>query len=363
MQGSLPAPTPGDRAPNFVLPLSDGSQHMFYAEVKGRPTVLFTYDSVAQTDRQVALKSIADRGGDIAAAGADIFALCGDTVKAAAATAKKLKLGFPLFCDPAGRFLGYYLAPGAPKPPAVKPVAPGCRTYVLDANQRIVAVIEGGKANEHGRRAAEFLAAYRPPWGEPLALDAGAPVLLIPDVLEPAFRRELIQLWETEHEEGGVSSSYGNVREEAAKKSQDHHVRDPALNERISETLARRIAPELQKAFVSFQPYAFDGHVIISYGAERDDFFGLHRDNLGPLAEDRRFAMSLNLNDDFEGGGLRFPEYGPHTYYPPAGTACVFSCSILHEALPVTRGRRWVLTTFFRDVPRQAMGQPGPGGR
>jgi predicted 2-oxoglutarate/Fe(II)-dependent dioxygenase YbiX len=26
----------------------------------------------------------------------------------------------------------------------------------------------------------------------------------------------------------------------------------------------------------------------------------------------------------------------------------VFSCSVLHEALPVTRGRRFVLTTFFR---------------
>jgi len=26
----------------------------------------------------------------------------------------------------------------------------------------------------------------------------------------------------------------------------------------------------------------------------------------------------------------------------------VFSCSLLHVALPVTRGRRFVLTTFFR---------------
>ncbi len=28
--------------------------------------------------------------------------------------------------------------------------------------------------------------------------------------------------------------------------------------------------------------------------------------------------------------------------------AAVFSCSVLHQALPVTRGRRFVLTTFFR---------------
>jgi predicted 2-oxoglutarate/Fe(II)-dependent dioxygenase YbiX len=29
----------------------------------------------------------------------------------------------------------------------------------------------------------------------------------------------------------------------------------------------------------------------------------------------------------------------------------VFSCSLLHRALPVTRGRRFVLTTFFRAKP------------
>jgi predicted 2-oxoglutarate/Fe(II)-dependent dioxygenase YbiX len=33
---------------------------------------------------------------------------------------------------------------------------------------------------------------------------------------------------------------------------------------------------------------------------------------------------------------------------PPAGAAAVFSCSLLHQVLPVTRGRRFVLTTFFR---------------
>ena len=59
--------------------------------------------------------------------------------------------------------------------------------------------------------------------------------------------------------------------------------------------------------------------------------------------------MSLNLNDDYEGGELTFPEFGPTLYKPRAGMAAVFSCSLLHEALPVTRGRRFVLTTFFRD--------------
>ena len=59
--------------------------------------------------------------------------------------------------------------------------------------------------------------------------------------------------------------------------------------------------------------------------------------------------MSLNLNESYEGGALRFPEYGPDHYRPAAGDAVVFSCSLMHEALPVTRGERYVLLSFFFD--------------
>ena len=94
--------------------------------------------------------------------------------------------------------------------------------------------------------------------------------------------------------------------------------------------------------------FAFDAHVVLSYSADGRHFFGAHRDNGAPTTADRAFAVSLNLNDDFEGGELIFPEYAGVKVSPPTGAAAVFSCSILHEALPVTRGRRFVLTTFFR---------------
>jgi len=57
----------------------------------------------------------------------------------------------------------------------------------------------------------------------------------------------------------------------------------------------------------------------------------------------------VNLNDGYEGGELHFPEYGPHLYRPEAGGAILFSCSLLHEVLPVTRGRRFTLLSFLRD--------------
>jgi len=62
------------------------------------------------------------------------------------------------------------------------------------------------------------------------------------------------------------------------------------------------------------------------------------------------YALTLNLNsEEFEGGGLRFPEYGPSLYTPPTGGAILFSCSLVHEATPVTRGRRFTLLSFLRD--------------
>ena len=67
----------------------------------------------------------------------------------------------------------------------------------------------------------------------------------------------------------------------------------------------------------------------------------------------RRFALSLNLNDGYDGGALVFPEYGGQHYAPGAGAGIVFSCSHVHEALPVTRGERFVLLTFLHDPNRQ----------
>ena len=54
-------------------------------------------------------------------------------------------------------------------------------------------------------------------------------------------------------------------------------------------------------------------------------------------------------NDDFQGGDLRFAEFGPATYRPPVGGAVVFSCALLHEATRVTAGRRYAFLPFFYD--------------
>jgi len=60
--------------------------------------------------------------------------------------------------------------------------------------------------------------------------------------------------------------------------------------------------------------------------------------------------MTIHLNTgDYEGGFLRFPEYGPDLYRPPRGDAIVYSSSLLHEVTPVTSGRRYALVAHMFD--------------
>ncbi len=51
----------------------------------------------------------------------------------------------------------------------------------------------------------------------------------------------------------------------------------------------------------------------------------------------------------YEGGHLLLSEYNSHRYKPGIGAGVIFSCSLLHEAAQVKKGRRYVLLTFLHD--------------
>ncbi|HKY95903.1 MAG TPA: 2OG-Fe(II) oxygenase, partial [Kiloniellales bacterium] len=174
-----------------------------------------------------------------------------------------------------------------------------------------------------------------------------APVLLVPEVLPHELCDRLVALWENDNREGKVSAgSRENFYSPDRKKNREHVVQDPEVLRLVATYVTRRIGPELAKAFAYDRPYRLENFIVLGYNVERQDFFGRHRDRYLP-EHPRRFAMSLNLNDGYEGGELRFPEYSDTLYKPDKGMACVFSCSLLHEALPVRSGRRFTMTTFF----------------
>ena len=192
-------------------------------------------------------------------------------------------------------------------------------------------------------------------------------MLLIPHVLDAALCRELIEAWEQGHEDTGVETSRGGVREDVliaqAKRRSDRIVVDPERLKVLTATLGRVLMPQIRKVF-SFRATRFEGFKIGCYSAENSGHFSPHRDNLSPATAHRRFALSLNLNDDYDGGQLRFPEFGSHLYRPALGEALLFSGSLLHEALPVTRGLRFVLISFlFGEADAKDRAGRSPHGR
>lgn len=185
-----------------------------------------------------------------------------------------------------------------------------------------------------------------------------APVLIVPRVFEPDFCRRLIDLYEAR---GGQRS--GVMRDvdgrtvgviDDMKSRRDVSLKDdPELRAQIVARLERTVGPMIRRTF-QFHATRIERYVVSCYDAAEGGFFSPHRDNETLATAHRRFACSINLNaDEYEGGDLRFPEFGPRTYRPPTGGAVVFNCNLLHEATPVTRGRRYAFLPFFYDEDGQ----------
>ncbi|HEY5971004.1 MAG TPA: 2OG-Fe(II) oxygenase, partial [Pseudoxanthomonas sp.] len=130
------------------------------------------------------------------------------------------------------------------------------------------------------------------------------------------------------------------------KRRRESLPRDKGLEDRMHERLMRRALPEIARAF-NFTANRRDALKLLAY-PEGAGYFHAHRDNDTPDVAHRRFALSVNLNHgEYRGGDFRYPEFGPHLYAPSTGTALVFSCSLLHEVLPVESGTRYAMTTFL----------------
>ena len=189
--------------------------------------------------------------------------------------------------------------------------------------------------------------------GDPAGAPLHAPVLIAPRIFEPALCAELIALHASRGggEFTGVMRDKGDVtvmEMDELKRRRDLLVEDEALRAAIAERLQRRLFPFIGRALAS-EVTRIERYLISCYDAEDGGVFHAHRDNTTFQTAHRKFACSINLNDDFEGGDLRFPEFGPTTYRPPVGGAVVFACGLMHEALRVRRGRRYAFLPFLYD--------------
>ena len=178
-------------------------------------------------------------------------------------------------------------------------------------------------------------------------VSAQAPVLLLPNVFPPEFCAKLIDYWAAREKRNDMVGYGGsNTANRDAKRRQDVVVEDKTLLTEIQALLQRRMVFEVQKAFF-FAIRKAEPFKIGCYDAGERGWFRPHRDNEVAACAHRRFAMSLMLSEGYEGGEVRFAEYPGTLYKAPMGGALIFSCSLLHEVIPVTKGQRFGLFGFF----------------
>jgi predicted 2-oxoglutarate/Fe(II)-dependent dioxygenase YbiX len=324
----------GERAPDFALPRSSGEDGpvRLYGLVGGRPAVLLLAGPAPDV-HLADLAGLAERLGSV------------DEQLDVLVVAQQPSPQLPeAFHDPEGHVHAAYGATDG-RPTAV----------VLDHNVRVVDALAVGDVEVAAASILDLLPRW--PADHVEVAPRLAPVLFVPDALAPERCQQLIERWETEGAvETGVETIVEGARAEATdvrrKRRRDHTVEDQQLLRELTRHIGDRVFPELAKAF-AFQAGGFEGFKIGCYTADDRGHFEAHRDNLSSATAHRRFGLTLNLNDDYDGGELRFGEYGPTRYRPAAGEALVFSGSHLHEVLPVERGRRFVLLSFVLAAQRR----------
>ncbi|WP_197735702.1 2OG-Fe(II) oxygenase family protein [Allostella humosa] len=226
-------------------------------------------------------------------------------------------------------------------------------TLVLDPALRVVARIRMEYPEAHNAALEKVLRALPPIEGEQWA-SGTAPVLIVPRILELDLCRRLIAAYDAHGgEDSGFMTARGGrsvgVHDHSRKRRSDYSIEDQDLCRMLAGRITRRLVPMIQRA-TQFRATRIERYIVACYEAERQGFFAPHRDNTTPATRHRKFAVTMNLNaEEYDGGDLRFPEFGHRTYRAPTGGAVVFSCSMLHEALPVTRGRRYAFLPFLYD--------------
>ena len=323
----------GERAPDFALPLQDGTPTRFYSRAGGCPVVLLLFDPV----RAAELAKLAEVLLEAGTAAPEVLAVVGKAGNGA--IPHLADLPFPVFTDVAGAVKkGFRLTPDDE--------AIAC---VLDANLRVLRSLP---VRDLETAAGEIGAALASDASQVAAreIERPAPILVVPRVLTGDDCQQVIEIWGKENRETGVEQSLVGQREEVIshdnKSRRDHVVTGDDLLRSLTSKVGRRVIPEIRQAF-AFKATRFEGFKIVRYDAEEGGLFHAHRDNLSPATAHRRFGLTVNLNEGYEGGHIRFPEYGPNLYRPHAGAALLFSCALLHEVTPVTEGSRFALLSFI----------------
>lgn len=194
--------------------------------------------------------------------------------------------------------------------------------------------------------------------------------LLCPDILVlrqilPEWRNELIQIAERTKrwsQSGQINPSGTNSYKNAFRTSHSLMitVHDPLYGpcfRRFEQALVRAFhtAAVAYKNYNRFLDITDDsGYELLRY--QEGEQFGLHTDAILGRAEGfRQLSALLYLNDDYTGGETYFPRQSLK-FKARAGDLLLFPSNFCypHEALPVTKGTKYAVVTWYVAYPKKS---------
>jgi predicted 2-oxoglutarate/Fe(II)-dependent dioxygenase YbiX len=326
----------GDKAPAFVGATASGRFYSLDAQA-GRPALLVALGSLTP---EAARRVFDAMGAALNGGGLDLVPIAPMSPAFSA-----------VFADGAARETLIHVAEAGGLERAEIDGRPA--VIAVDRSGRIVALEALAAPCDIARIASAVAPLVR---SDPAARRASAaPLLVVANILSRARCQAFIDHFEASPHEPGRMASYeaGAVHklDESLKRRRDIELTaGTPLHAEVMDAMARRCAPEIKRAFQKDVAYA--DRILIARYDDDGGCFKRHRDNALPHTAFREFAVSINLNtDDYEGGELMFPEFDDAGYSAPAGGAMIFSASLLHEAAPVTQGRRYVILSFLSSTP------------
>jgi peroxiredoxin len=331
----------GDTAPIVHAPDHTGNHASTGADQWAGKPILLLFCPVLDEPCLTAFRAIAAE-----LAPAALFAISRHGIEMNAAAHDRLSLGFAILADTrADIFKGYGVDP--------VPAEPSATLFILDAGHRVARVWD--RMEPAALAVAALAELHRLGESRPVTrLQAHPPVLVLPRMLSLEDCAFLAEIWRRnvpEYPTDGFTNA--GTRREAGDfkvvhggsygRAIEYIVQDESLQRFIDGRLRRRLLPEIKKVFQA-TGLKREGYRIAGYEARDGGYLNPHRDNSIPTNVNRRFTMTINLNaGEYDGGELRFREYGEQLYAVDRGTAIVWSAGLLHEVLPITRGRRLVL--------------------
>jgi len=162
-----------------------------------------------------------------------------------------------------------------------------------------------------------------------------------------AFTEDLVNLMErfgrwsgSSHSDARLAGGYENV------PTDDIHMTQVHYDEHWLFILREFIQPIQQKIYTGYynDPPRALLNFVVRYMPE-------HQNKLRPHHDASTYTINLALNDvgkDFEGGGCRFLRYNCTVAATRRGWALIHPGRLthLHEGLPTTKGRRYIMVSF-----------------